>query len=346
MTQQTRIDWERPLRSGAVFNHSPGEVTLLDLSIGPNTYTRLRLVADDVSADEDRQFRRLLPGASAKARHVSRHWEFGAPARAIDEILCDPAAFAAGPRTREHTRLRRAAVARLALDFFKVESRLPYSIIALYHEFFRRLTKFLCERAVDYYDDDYFAKDVRYALGLTVPAGAAHVDLHSRIGPKLIGRDLLHTWSPATAFRYAASAGWGQWYNEHLDLRWMKDFNPTGWTACYARIAELLELNPRIRGLAGVSWFYDPAVASISPHLAYLREMPVQQGAFLVRMGTLPHDIGNATVRSPLRRRLYEEGRYQPTCYVLAWPRRRMIAWARNAEAGHGVAWPPRQGSA
>jgi hypothetical protein len=224
-------------------------------------------------------------------------------------------------------------VARLALDFFTVESRLPRSIIALYEDFFRRLAKFLSENVIDCYDDDYFAKDVRYALGLTVPAGAAQVDLHSRIGPKLIGRDLLHTGSPAASLRYAAAAGWGEWYIDHLDLRWMKEFNPAGWTACYARIAELLELNPRMRGLAGVSWFYDPALAVISPHLAYLREVPVRHGAFLVHMGALPHDIQNATVRSPLRKKLYEEGRYEPTCYILAWPRRQMIAWAHNDRA-------------
>jgi hypothetical protein len=44
----------------------------------------------------------------------------------------------------------------------------------------------------------------------------------------------------------------------------MEEFNPKGWTACFVRIAEMLELNPSIRGLAGVSWFYDPAVPAVN----------------------------------------------------------------------------------
>lgn len=330
MTQHVHIDWDWPQRPAVNFDNSSDEMRLADLDLGSGTRRSLRLVAAEVSAEEGRQFRRLLPGASAKARFVARHWDFAGPARAIDELLSDPSAFGAAAHPVERTRLRRAAVARLALEYFAVKSRLPDSILALYPDLFAQMARFLCEKAIDGYDDDYFFKDARYALGLTVPAGAAQVDLQSRIGPKIICRELARTWSPSVALRYGAASAWGQWYNLHLDLRRAKEFTPAGWTACYARIAEMLKLNPRMRGVAGVSWFYDPALRAISPHLAYLRETPVRNGAFLVRIGTLPHDIENATVRSPLRKRLYEEGRYQPTCFVLAWPRRELLAWASN----------------
>jgi hypothetical protein len=221
----------------------------------------------------------------------------------------------------------------LALDHFQIESRLPDSIVALYPDLFARLSIFLADKATGGYDDDYYAKDVRYALGLTVPGGAAQIDLKYQIGPKLIWRDTIKMGSLASAAAYTASGGWGYWYNDHLDLRAMKEFNPKGWTACFVRIAEMLELNPSIRGLAGVSWFHDPAVPAIAPHLAYLQELPLKHGAFLVHTGALPHDVENATVRSFSRRKLYEGGQYQPTCYLLAWPRRHLIEWARRFTA-------------
>jgi hypothetical protein len=170
---------------------------------------------------------------------------------------------------------------------------------------------------------------VRYALGLTIPAGAFQFDLDTPVGPKLILRDALATRSLYSTFRYAACLGWGRWYGNHLDLRAMKQFTPDGWIASFARIAELLELNPTVRGVAGVAWFYDPAVARISPHLAYL-QTPATQGGFLIKMPTPPHDVQNALVRSTVRKKLYAEGKYSPTCYLLAWPRRPLLAWARR----------------
>jgi len=307
---------------------------LADLAIGAANRVRLRCIASDVSTEEAREFRRLLPAASARARFVADHWDFTAPARAIDDVLFDTYAFSSAVDPASRTRLRRAVVARLALDYFRIESRLPDSIGALYPDLFARLSTFLAEKATSGYDDDYYAKDVRYALGLSVPGGTVQIDLKYQIGPKLIWRDMIKTGSLASLAAYTASGGWGYWYNDHLDLRSMEEFNSKGWTACFVRIAEMLELNPSIRGLAGVSWFYDPAVPAISPHLAYLQELPTKHGAFLVHTGTLPHDVENATVRSFARRKLHQEGRYQPACYLLAWPRRHLIEWARRLTAG------------
>ena len=124
---------------------------------------------------------------------------------------------------------------------------------------------FLHDRVNGTYDDDFFAKDVRYALGLTVPCGALQFDLNGVVGPKLIARDLVATRSLRSTAGYLASRGWGRWYSNHIDLRAIKEFTPEGWTASFARIAELLALNPSVRGVAGVAWFYDPALVRVSP---------------------------------------------------------------------------------
>jgi hypothetical protein len=287
-------------------------------------------VANDVSAEENRQFRRLLPSAAADARAIAGHWDFASPARVLDMLVGDSRAFPQGVDPRRRTRLRRAAVARLALGFFQPHDRLPDSILKLYPSFFGRLSTFLHDRVNGSYDDDYFAKDVRYALGLTIPCGALQFDLSATIGPKLIARDLAATSSFRSVASYLTSGGWGRWYGNHLDLRAIKEFTPAGWTASFTRIAETLERNSAVRGVAGVGWFYDPQLARVSPNLAYIAQAPLKNGAFLIRMRTAPHDIENALVRSPSRKKLYQRGEYQPACYLLAWPRRELLAWAHR----------------
>jgi len=311
---------------------------LKDLELGA-TCSQLQVVANDVVGNEDEQFRRLLPGTASSARAMAGHWDFMAPAGVIDQLLENSDAFPRGNDVRGKTRLRRVAVARLALHFFQVEDPLPPSVTSLYPDLFRRLAKVVAEGVGERYDDEYFAKDVRSALGLTIPCGALQFDLKYRIGPKLILRDVGKTKSSHTAFAYLKSRGWGRWYNEHLDLRAMREFNPDGWTAHCARMAEVLELNSDALGIVGVGWFYDPVVAENSPGLAYIQRTQLKYGAFRVRIGTEPHHIQNAIFRSAVRRKLYEEGKYLPTGYMLAWPRRAIIAWARRLKIDPSVAF-------
>ena len=55
----------------------------------------------------------------------------------------------------------------------------------------------------------------------------------------------------------------------------MQEFSPEGWMRFYLRTAELLRRDPRVKGLIGTSWLYDPALADVSPHLAYLRTVQI-----------------------------------------------------------------------
>jgi hypothetical protein len=298
----------------------------------------LAAIANETYPDEDREFHRLLPQTAARARAMAGHWAFTAPADTVDQLLQLPYAFSRASDPRDRTRLRRVAVARLALEFFRIDDRLTDSIERLYPDFFSQLAKFLLTGTRIDYGYDYFVKDVRYALGVTIPAGALQFDLNFGVRPKVIWRDLKMTGSLNSSVRYAASLGWRRWYGNHIDLRAMKEFTPEGWTASFARIAEVLELNPSVRGVAGVSWFYDPQVARISPHLAYV-QAPTNHGAFLAKMLTPPHDVENALIRSPTRKKLYAEGKYAPTCYMLAWPRGRLLDWAQRLKRDPTVAF-------
>ncbi len=116
-------------------------------------------------------------------------------------------------------------------------------------------------------------------------------------------------------------------YEIYTHLSELEDFNPDGWDQCYLRIAGMLELNPEIRGMWGGSWFYDPAMAQVSPNLCYLREKPQQNGA-KVFFSNISLDSG-ALAKSKTRRDLYEQGKYMPKAYALIWQRDALIGWAR-----------------
>lgn len=310
-------------------------LTLHHLDILDADLDGLRAIADDGSPSEVDHIARRLPEAAGRARAVSGHWDFTAPARMIDAAL--PLGDASDDAARAKARLRRIAVARLALGFFEVREALPPSVIALFPAFFARLASFL-RRMRGAYDDEFYAKDVRYALGLTIPCGAMQIDLNGKVGPKLILRDVIASRSLGPALAYVAARGWGRWYNDHLDLRAMETFDAAGWTDFFQRVVEVLELNPDVRGVAGASWFYDPEVVRISPEMAYV-QMPARFGAFRASMGTADHHVQNATLRSKVRRSLYEEGRYRPTCFLLAWPRGPLIRWARRMRSEPDLAF-------
>ncbi|MFT6665748.1 MAG: hypothetical protein ACJA05_002619 [Porticoccus sp.] len=49
-----------------------------------------------------------------------------------------------------------------------------------------------------------------------------------------------------------------------------KAFNPEGWMETYENLADLLAANPSLLGVQSTSWFLDPALMEVSPHLSYL----------------------------------------------------------------------------
>jgi hypothetical protein len=92
-------------------------------------------------------------------------------------------------------------------------------------------------------------------------------------------------------------------------------------------VAEMLERHEEIKGMFGASWFYDPQLENISPRLMYLQKIPLAGGAQMFYMGA--DRTGNALAKSKTRLKLYEEGRYRPQEYMLVWPRKELMAWAR-----------------
>jgi hypothetical protein len=280
-----------------------------------------------LGSDGRRRVETLAPDAARAAAAAASHWDFTAPAQAVDAIL------ARGDGEARH-RLRRGLIAHWARELPErlAALDLPPEVLALVPGALERLALHLAADDGPY-DPDFWAKDVRFVLALTVPCGAQVVDLAARIGPGEVVRHVLAGRGLGAAAAYVAARGWGDWLQIHTESRWLEDFNEAGWDRCWLRVAALLRRMPKMRGVIGASWFYDPPLCEISPRLAYLQRRPVENGAFLVHQGPDPLSTERCTATSPSRRDLVAKGLYTPRSWILAWPREGLLRWA-DRQAG------------
>lgn len=226
--------------------------------------------------------------------------------------------------------IKKCLVARLAVRCPDLVERmnLPPIILGLYSSAFDRLSNYLTDRKEKYsFNNDFFYKDIRFVLAMTVPCGSQVVDLTSKVPLYSVLLSVLRSKRIKPFFRYLNIHGCGNWFRIHLDSRHLDEFNKAGRDQCYKRIAELLLWDINVRGMVGTSWYYDPQLLGISPHLGYLHLDPLDRGAFLLRHSTGQNHIDLATKTSNTRKRLYIEGKYIPICHSILWPRKEIINW-------------------
>jgi hypothetical protein len=262
--------------------------------------------------------------------------DYYAPVKEVEKIFLKKTANYSKDR---QVILRRSLVAKMALNSPTIVEKmdLPKSILVLYPDAFDRLADHLKTNRDDPYDstDDFFLKDIRFVLALSIPCSVTHVlDMISKVSLRSVILSLFRLRNVNAIIRYARIKGYGPWFRVHTDPRRLNDFSEQGWDNCFLRIAELLERKKDIRGMVGTSWFYDPQLLKISPRLAYLRQRPLERGAFLLRHRTGGIDIENATMKSETRLRLYQEGKYTPIVLSIVWPRKDLISWADQARRG------------
>ncbi len=93
------------------------------------------------------------------------------------------------------------------------------------------------------------------------------------------------------------------------------------------RMAQTMALRPEVKGLMSVSWYHCAAVGEAIPHLAWLHDFFIEQGAFLVDMEPAPPDAG-FMAGSAKRRELYRQGKFRPRQTLVLWHRAAMLSWA------------------
>lgn len=209
---------------------------------------------------------------------------------------------------------------------------IPSSIASLYTREFERIL-----RQIETFDDAFFdlandeyLKDLAILTHRLIPVGAEFAEGGAGIPRRLAFAGGLKQFGVFLWLVIFRCRGVEPFFALHAHTLSLEDFNYEGWQATYHRLAELLTMNPKMKGWLSASWFLDPALESISPHLVHLRKVPVDNGATLLFVGREDGDTSGALTKSRTRRRLHAEGKYRPTTYMRVWPRSALLAWDRG----------------
>lgn len=177
-----------------------------------------------------------------------------------------------------------------------------------------------------HYSNDLFCKDLSIASLRMFPAGVLKVESWAGIPKSYVlnnqGRDIF-SWLMLAI----KSQGFSPFYEIHLDVRYAKDFTPNGWCNALCAVGEMLVINPHIKGITGSSWFFDPQIRMVSPHLTYLRESIEKNGGHFLFNKTDPHVTELALSKSKTRRLMYESKKYTPVSYFMLWLRSDILLW-------------------
>jgi hypothetical protein len=211
--------------------------------------------------------------------------------------------------------------------------RLPVTVKTLLEHEYRRIETDLTTQGDEHYDlaNHSMRCDFRIVGFNRIPVGVHHVEMGG------VPRRLLWSGGVTQAFRAAAvltrAGGWAPFYVSHfahgIERRAFRiTYTREAQAVWHRNVAECLRLNPHVRGLLATSWWYDPQLADVAPHLAFLRDGSLAHGAIQLRAGHTEGATRMALANSPMRQQLHAAGKYTPTSYALIWTRQALLAWA------------------
>ena len=214
----------------------------------------------------------------------------------------------------------------------KSEHKFPASIINQFHINFQRILSEINSIDDEHYkpSNDLFLKDLGICRLKLIPVGPRLIESNCGYSRNIL---LSGGWNQFFKFLYFfifIERNNNGFYQTHVHLSLVKHFNPEEIHESYLRIAELLILNPSVKGLFGASWYYDPALVKVSPHLAYLRTQQEENGAWVFY--SEPETSENPFSKSKKRKKMFEEGKYQPKIYLCIWPRKSILAYSKSSQ--------------
>ena len=291
----------------------------MDMRPNPVEASLRAVIARMSDADRARVDAAVEP-AAARAAAAATHWNFDLPAQEVDAVLGQGATDDA----------RRGLIAAWTLGVMERASAagMPPAVMELYPYWIEKTAEFLADDTGPY-DRDFWAKDVRFALALSVPGAKTQIiDLSSPMGPGESVRHALSGRGIGPLINYVRHGANRPWLQVHTESRHLEDFTEEGWNRAWATAAEICKVRPELAGMIGSSWFYDPPLETISPRLAHLRLNPLKGGAWMVHQGPGEIHTERAAASPGSRRALIESGEYLPRSWLVAWPRKALIAWA------------------
>ena len=214
--------------------------------------------------------------------------------------------------------------------------KLPDEIQHLYHEWFEWVLEDFSKEPDEYYDYRCkpFFSDVMVCSLRYIPIGGAWIVEIRNVGLRPFFAGGVRQFFSYLSFIIFRAQGFSPYVTTHTVERGLHNFNELQMNLTYLRIAELMKLNPQIKGYYRRSWFLDSKLEDISPRLGYLRKIPLQNGAKLFAAGSTKKDIEYALAVSRTRRRLYKEGKYIPTTYAYIWPRKEFLFFGTKRQSG------------
>ena len=202
----------------------------------------------------------------------------------------------------------------------------PQKFHFLYEQQLQRIRNLLSDKPDSYFtlENDSFRKDLAILCHRLIPCGAEFATPFSGIARSLLFKAGLRQ---AAKFSQAIARcrGIKPFLELHMHPDFTSGFNPEGWIETYENLADFLVANPSFLGVQSTSWFLDPALAEISPHLSYLRQVPELCGATILYAGEDDCNHSGAFLTSQTRRDLYASGHYIPRLFTRIWPRELLI---------------------
>ena len=175
-----------------------------------------------------------------------------------------------------------------------------------------------------------FKADMRILCLRRIPAGMYDLEVSAIPKRLLLGQGLIAGMRLARVI--AMAGGFAPFFTQHVAPHRMKLFTPAQRERFLRTTAALLARRTDIRGLISTAWYNDPAMATVSPQLAYLGEGWKRWGQGIFRIGTSAEVTEGATAYSFERRRLVDSGSYVPTAYLGVALRRQLLALATQTE--------------
>jgi hypothetical protein len=224
-----------------------------------------------------------------------------------------------------------ASLIKDSTECIKPES-LPKGIFIELYSWYKRILDDFTLQSDKYYD--FTNIDFRYDLGIcclkSLPIGGAWFIQVRRLGFRLFLTLNIPRLLRILGHLIYKTGGFRNFCVIHTFPRYLPRFNCQQMNLAYKQIGELLKSNSKIKGVYRRSWFLDPNLVAISPNLNYLREIPLKNGAALFQTKLSEEDINLSLKYSPLRRKLYEAGKYFPAAYAYIWPRNEFLSYLEN----------------
>jgi hypothetical protein len=181
---------------------------------------------------------------------------------------------------------------------------------------------------------DNYAKDLAICLFRLIPCGGQLVDPGAGVPRSILLRPPLASLPRKGWYLLVTCGGFVPFAELHTHERMRHLFTRDGWEYCFRRLPAVFRSYPRLKGVFGASWFFDPQLASISPALSFVRDVSERWGGLIVRDRPDAGATANALAMSEERRALHAQGRYRPINYFMVAAKSRILDRAHALATG------------